>query len=228
MKNEDIYAFQRALFEVSGQLTSTEQELIFNERILPVSLGKDPSESISLADLAEVIEMPVDKVAAIEQQIYSMINSVQAQMQQPAEVEQGTEQPRTKLVKFKLKSDGYSSSWGGSSRFLDISCGACNEELFLYQKDAPGNLFKFFTPRIVAPPEMVEKFSKIGTKAFNCPNTECDTLLAMPTKIVGDDRPAMRIVGPIRSKVNQNGLYPIPLTDEEIAQQDKGGKGNEQ
>jgi hypothetical protein len=37
----------------------------------------------------------------------------------------------------------------------------------------------------------------------------------MPTTIIGDDRPALRIVGPIRSKLNKNGLYPIPVIIED-------------
>jgi len=208
MKKDELYKFQQALYEVGNSLTSTEQELVFNERIIPFYSGK--AESISLADLAEVIGIPLVQVAAIESQIHDKIKElVRQETLTPQEV--GVEPALTKLVKFKLKSDGYSSAWGGSSRFLDISCGACGQELFMYQKDAPGNLFKFFVPRIVAPPEMIEKVRNLGGKALTCPNPQCNTLLAMPTTIVGDDRLAMRIVGPVRNKLNQKGLYPVPI-----------------
>jgi hypothetical protein len=53
------------------------------------------------------------------------------------------------LSKLKIKRDSYRASRGGNTKMLLISCAACNQPLFNYQKDGSGQLIRCYIDRII-------------------------------------------------------------------------------
>ena len=50
--------------------------------------------------------------------------------------------------KFKPKKDRYAKTRGGSSNFLYIACGNCEEPAMVYQKDGSGRLLRCYADRV--------------------------------------------------------------------------------
>ncbi|MCC7004961.1 hypothetical protein IT397_03535 [Candidatus Nomurabacteria bacterium] len=100
--------------------------------------------------------------------------------------------------KFKLRKDRYAKARGGSSKFLYIACGECEEPAMVYQKDGSGRLLRYYSDRIIWPPDLVEKQDDITTEtikqagALAC--SSCDNLLATPMVYEPENRPAYRAV----------------------------------
>lgn len=119
--------------------------------------------------------------------------------------------------KFVIRKDKYTKARGGSAKFLTIFCGCCQEEIFLYQKDGPGRLFRMYLDKIVAPKEEVEKLSKITQKSemksLKCP--KCGSLLAVPMVYIPENRLALRVVGPVHHLENSKGLFPAKINTDE-------------
>ncbi len=119
-----------------------------------------------------------------------------------------------KEIKLKFKKNKYSSARGGSSQFLNIYCGKCNEFLLTYQKDGPGVLLRLYVDRIEASPykeQFTEGFE--DTKEMTqlvCQNPECGEQIGSPMLYTkdGENRLAYRLIGPIRKEKNKKGIYP--------------------
>lgn len=119
------------------------------------------------------------------------------------------------MEKFFIKKDKYTKARGGTSKFLSIYCGNCNNEILLYQKDGPGNLLRMYLDKITAPPDYVKELSKINNKkdlkSLAC--SKCNTLLAVPMIYEPENRLALRVVGPIKKAENASGFYPLGLKE---------------
>ncbi|MCL2587675.1 MAG: hypothetical protein FWE31_05595 [Firmicutes bacterium] len=74
----DQGALKDALEEVRGSLTTIEEELIFEERIIPFYLEGENYQYTSVADFAAAMDLNYDQVEAIENQIYLLIGQIQA------------------------------------------------------------------------------------------------------------------------------------------------------
>ncbi len=84
---------------------------------------------------------------------------------------------------FQIINDDYRKILGGWSQILEISCNECQNFLFFYQKDGPGDLKRCFLDRI----------QKIHVKPenFYCPY--CNKLLGNFIPYVKhDNRPAIQ------------------------------------
>ncbi len=98
--------------------------------------------------------------------------------------------------KFTFKKDRYSKARGGASKFLFVACGACTTPLFIYQKDGPGALIRYYADRIVWPPDLIDyspdtaKIGEIGALACG----SCDNLIAVPMIYKPENRLAFRAI----------------------------------
>lgn len=114
------------------------------------------------------------------------------------------------MGKYNIVKDKYTKVRGGNSKFLTISCGVCNKEMFLYQKDGHGRLLRLYLDKIKAPEKAVAEFQKIYKKnemgTLKCP--KCKTVLAVPMVYEKEDRLAFRIIGPVKSELNKEGEFP--------------------
>jgi ribosomal protein S27E len=52
-------------------------------------------------------------------------------------------------MSWELKKDDYRKARGGYSRFLQLGCVECGEDLLTYQKDGPGPLKRLYVDRIL-------------------------------------------------------------------------------
>lgn len=53
-----------------------------------------------------------------------------------------------KIQKIKSKKDRYTNARGGSTKFLQIQCAKCKNNISTYQKDGPGSLIRMYLDRI--------------------------------------------------------------------------------
>ena len=99
--------------------------------------------------------------------------------------------------KFKPQKDRYSKK-RGPSRFLYIACGECETPTMVYQKDGPGRLHRYYTDRVVWPPELVTTLAEVtsdtikGAGALAC--TACENVLGLPMIYEPENRPAFSAV----------------------------------
>lgn len=115
-------------------------------------------------------------------------------------------------IKHKFKKDRYAKSRGGSSRFLNIVCSACNTHIALYQKDGPGALLRMYIDRIFAPPALAALQDQVSDKN-DLPNlrcSKCDALIATPMVYELEHRLALRMTHGSFSKKTSDGTYPPP------------------
>ncbi len=100
--------------------------------------------------------------------------------------------------KFKPAKDRYVKARGGSSNFLYIECGNCDDPLMVYQKDGPGRLLRTYTDRILWPPELVDKLHDLTPDtiktagALACDN--CENTIGVPMIYDAENRPAFRLI----------------------------------
>jgi ribosomal protein S27E len=96
----------------------------------------------------------------------------------------------------KIKKDKYLKSRGGSISLLLISCSNCNKYSFVYQKDGPGKIIRFYQDRILLPKELVGEISSYKTKsemkALKCP--ECNSIMAIPMIYKKENRLAYKVI----------------------------------
>jgi hypothetical protein len=91
----------------------------------------------------------------------------------------------------KLKNDRFRKVRGGYSRLLEISCSACSETLFNYQKDGPGIIKRLYVDRI---------YKDVGGSALKCKN--CNNLIGNLTIYEKENRPAYAVKpGTIKKKI---------------------------
>lgn len=120
---------------------------------------------------------------------------------------------------FTLKNDRYRKDRGGSAKFLNIYCAACNHWLLLYQKDGPGNLLRLYLNRIFAPPKLAELQSQPRVQRpqdlenLTCP--QCGKLIGTPMRHL-DDRVAFRLQKGSFAKKKSDGAYPEESSPEHM------------
>ena len=114
---------------------------------------------------------------------------------------------------FTLKNDRYRKVRGGSAKFLDISCAACNTWILLYQKDGPGRVLRLYLNRIFAPPVLAQLQDRadIGeTKNMtNLVCSSCGVVLGSPMKY-DDGRLAYNLRHGLIAKKKSDGTYTPP------------------
>lgn len=100
--------------------------------------------------------------------------------------------------KFRPKKDQYSKSRGGTSKFLFVACGNCENPLMIYQKDGPGRLMRMYADRIVWPPSLVEDQKNFTTNTIRQVGTiaclNCHLAIAHPMVYSPENRPAYRVI----------------------------------
>jgi ribosomal protein S27E len=95
----------------------------------------------------------------------------------------------------KLKNDKFRKARGGYSRLLKISCSACGEKLFDYQKDGPGIIKRTYVDRI---------YGNVRGPSLKCRN--CNNLIGNLTIYEKENRPAYAIKpGTIKKKIIKLG-----------------------
>jgi hypothetical protein len=92
-----------------------------------------------------------------------------------------------------FKNDKYRSNRGGYSRLLNIYCRRCNNKIFTYQKDGPGNLRRLYLDRIFSP-SILTKLEKINLKELSLLKCkECNAILGTPYIYKKENRKAFKI-----------------------------------
>lgn len=98
---------------------------------------------------------------------------------------------------YKIKKDRYRQERGNTSEMLEILCSSCESELFVYQKDGPGNLIRCYVDRIAWLPEVsdLEKNNSDDNKkmsALKCPS--CENVIGVPMVYAPENRSAYRMI----------------------------------
>jgi len=112
--------------------------------------------------------------------------------------------------KHTFKKDRYSKTRGGNSRFLDISCSACDNHIALYQKDGTGRLLRMYIDRILAPTTLTSLQLKNSKKDLPNLQCSCGALIGVPMVYELENRLAFRLVHGSFAKKNSDGTYPPP------------------
>lgn len=96
---------------------------------------------------------------------------------------------------WKLMKDKYSRERGGHSAMLEICCSSCKIQLFIYQKDGPGELKRCYLDRIAYTNPLFGIAQQVidGWQVGNlaCPN--CSQRVGFPMIYVKERRPAIRM-----------------------------------
>ena len=101
----------------------------------------------------------------------------------------------------KLKSDKYKKNRGGYSRWLLLSCAACQNPIVYYQKDGPGILKRLYLDRI----SVVGSHKLLSGERLVC--SKCKTLLGTAMVYKKENRPAFRLfVGAVEKKLVKSDL----------------------
>jgi|SRR3989339_821180 len=79
----------------------------------------------------------------------------------------------------KIKKDKYLRERGGTAKIIDVSCMACSNLIFVYQKDGPGWLKRCYLNRIISP----EKYSELKNKVKK--PEEVGNLVCVCGKVIG-------------------------------------------
>ncbi|MCW1949259.1 MAG: hypothetical protein KIH89_002305 [Candidatus Shapirobacteria bacterium] len=74
---------------------------------------------------------------------------------------------------YRIKSDEYSRSRGGSSEMLDVRCARCSTKVLIYQKDGPGHLKRCYSDRIAF--RFVNPDKESDEALLQCP--QCDQMI---------------------------------------------------
>jgi hypothetical protein len=100
--------------------------------------------------------------------------------------------------KFSPKKDRFLKKRGGDAKFLYVVCADCDEPAMVYQKDGPGQTLRYYSDRIVWPPELVERQQEVDAEsvkrvgALACLN--CNNILGLPMVYKPENRAAYRAV----------------------------------
>src|SRR5690606_37277018 len=116
----------------------------------------------------------------------------------------------TNSKQYSPRKDKFLRATGGSTQMIYILCSNCQHALLLYQKDGPGNLFRLYLDRILAPEELIAQLSETGAKSdlknLICP--VCEEVIGVPMVYKKEERLAYRLIKGKYHKQKSIGAFP--------------------
>ena len=96
-------------------------------------------------------------------------------------------------MKIDFKRDNYREARGAHSRFLNLFCRVCKNNILIYQKDGPGNLRRLYFDRIFYPKRLVnlQNRSLKSVSILRCP--KCKEDLGTPYFYKKENRKAFKL-----------------------------------